>query len=110
MLPVLLEIPKNANDWQRWSFHHRDEHRAIRQAIQSQIGVNLPEYQLDPINGSDTTLWLQNNAQSHGDMNGALHLPSVNLLDVHFDDPRALEAWIWLHYQEHFSASAKLQI
>lgn len=110
MLPTLLEIPKTPEEWNRWSFQNRDHHQQIRQAIQAKLGLNLPEYQLDPINGSNTTVWLQNHAQTHGDMNSALGLQSVDLLDVHFEDPKELEAWAYLHWQEHSNAAIKLGI
>lgn len=110
MLPVLLETPRGEEGWNRFTFHNRESHQEIRQAIQAQLGVILPEYQLDPMSGGDTAGWLQRHSQTHGDMNSALKLQSVDLLDVNLNDPRKLEAWQWLHYLEHLNATLVLKI
>ena len=110
MLAVLLNIPRTRSDWDLFSFHHRDSHREIREAIQKAGGPNLPDYYLDPINPTRFGDFLENNSQSHIDMNGALQLPSVDLQDVDIRKENQLRAWIWLHYQEHYNAQAKLRI
>lgn len=39
MLVSLISVPKNDQDWETWSFAHRDSHDRIRQAIEAQTGV-----------------------------------------------------------------------
>lgn len=107
---TLLEDPKTAESRSRWSFAHRDHHQIIRQAIQAKLGTVLPDYQLDPIPENDFPGWLNRNDSTHEDMNSALGLQSVNLLDVDFNDDKQRQAWVYLHYQEHFAAAAALGI
>ncbi len=110
MLPVLTEIPRNIDDWNRWSFHHRSSHTAIRQAILQQGGPNLPEYQLYPIDFGHFTDFLQNNAQSHIDMLAVLGIPGEDLQDVDIRQENQLVAWIFLHAQDHRNAEMTLRI
>lgn len=110
MLALLLESPRTPEEWIRWSFHHRQSHAAIRDAIQKQKGISLIDYQLDPITQEDLQNWLQRNSQSHGDMLGALGIQSEDLLDVDFKDPEQARAWIYLHYFDHYSAEHALGI
>ena len=110
MLADLLIAPQNELEWSRWSFAHRDQHNLIRQAIQKLYGVNLPDYQLDPINFADFTSFLDNNQSAHNDMNGVLGLQSSNLEQVDFQNKAQLEAWIYLHRREHEAAAFKLGI
>jgi hypothetical protein len=110
MIAVLLESPRTPEQWLRWSYHHRDSHTRIRQAIQKQKNVNLVEYQLDPIFDQDLQGFLQRNSQSHGDMLSILGIQSEDLLDVDFKDERQAQAWIQLHYYDHFNAETALGI
>lgn len=110
MLALLLEAPKTPEEWIRWSFHHRDSHARIRDAIQKQKGIELIDYQLDPISQEDIQGWLQRNSQSHGDMLGALGLQSEDILDVDFKDSKQAEAWAYLHYFDHYNAENALRI
>jgi hypothetical protein len=110
VLPAVENIPKTANEWNHWSWDHRDSHTRIRAAILTQYGVNLSDYQIDPMNPNDITLFLQNNSQLHGDMNSVLGLQSADLQDVNMGDPHQLEAWIRLHWQEHNYAELKLKV
>ncbi len=108
MLPGLSNIPHTPEDWNIWAYHHRDSHDRIRRGIKQTLGVNLTDYQVEPINPNDMRSFLQRNASLHGDMNGALGLQSTNLLDADLSKPNELEAWIKLHAQEHYFAEAKL--
>lgn len=108
MLAVLLEIPRDANAWNRFSWHHRSSHTAIRQAILAKGGPNLPEYQLDPINPSAFKDFLQANQQSHIDMLGSLGIQSSDIQDVDITKENELISWTFLHYQDHYSAEKAL--
>lgn len=110
MLANLLNVPTSDAEWQIWSFSHRDSHVRIRQAIQTQKGVVLPDYQLDPIFPQDMQGWLQRNSQTHNDMDGALGAQGTDLLDVDFNDEKQVQAWMFSHYQEHFTAEQALGI
>jgi hypothetical protein len=110
MLAALLNRPRNKEEWDRYSFDHRDSHQKIRQAIQAQKGIVLIDYQLDPVFGVDIQGWLQRNSQSHSDFDGVLGLQSTDLLDVDFNDESQFESWTYLHYQEHLNAEQALGI
>jgi hypothetical protein len=110
VLVVLQEIPRTREAWDRFSWHHRSSHVAIRQAIQARGGPNLPDYQLDPINFDRFTDFLQSNSQTHIDMNGALGLQSVDLQDVDIRQENQLVSWTNLHYLEHYAAEMALKI
>lgn len=105
-----MNTPREPSEWVRWSYHHRDSHARIRDAIQKQKGVSLVDYQLDPISQEDIRGWLQRNSQSHSDMLGALNIQAEDLLDVDFSDLKQAEAWTNLHYQDHYNAENALRI
>lgn len=107
MLPVLQEVPQSIQDWDRWGFHHRASHDAIRQAIAAQ-GTNLPDFPLYPVNQLHFDDFLTANAQTHIQMNGYLGTQGANLQDVDVENQSQLSAWIWIHYQEHDTAERAL--
>lgn len=110
MLAAILNMPKTQEDWNRWSFDHRVSHDAIRAGITAQFNIDLTDYQLDPIAPNDVVGFLERNSQMHIDMNTVLNLITTDLEDANFNDKNQLQAWLWLHYQEHFNAENKLGI
>jgi len=97
----LLNVPKSKAAWDEWSLHHKLSHDLIRQAIQKKTGINLAQYQLDPIDLERPTQFLQNNAQSHIEMTTPVGVQSSDLQDVNLGDDRQLVSWIYIHWQEH---------
>jgi hypothetical protein len=110
MLAKLLEVPHDKDSWDVWSYHHRLSHEAIRDAIQHRNKVNLPTRILEPVFLDEFESFLENNQQAHVDMDGALRAQSADLQDVDIKKPNELEAWIYIHYQEHFTAEQALGI
>lgn len=110
MLAVLTETPKTAEDWARWSYHHRESHARIRQRIAAKGGPRLVEYVLEPIDPNDFASFLEANSQSHIDMDAFLGFQSADLLEVDFRDEEQRQAWIGVHYKEHESAEFALGI
>lgn len=110
MLAALLNVPKTDEQWRQFSYDHRNSHDKIRAAILKKYGVNLTDYQIEPINSDSLQQFLQNNAALHTDMNGVLRSQSSDLLDVDFSKPEQLESWINLNYQEHQNAEQLLGI
>jgi hypothetical protein len=110
MLALLLVAPRSPQDWSRWSFHHRQSHDAIRNAIREKLSINLPEYVLEPISDYAPRNFLENNQSAHTDMNGALNRPASDLEEVDFTNESQLRAWIYLHWQEHNVAENTLHI
>jgi hypothetical protein len=109
-LADLQNLPNSAEDWSVWSYSHRDQHNLIRNAIQASYGTNLNFYPIDPIDLSDFDIFLNYNQQAHDDMNGVLGTRGSDLLQLDYKDKRQLQAWIYLHYQEHYTASAALKV
>lgn len=107
MLPALLNVPTNPDEWSEWAWHHRDSHDRIRGAIKNAFGEDLTDYQIEPIAPQAMDEFLQNNSQLHSDMNGALRLQTNNILDAQLSDPGKLRAWINIHYLEHYDAETK---
>lgn len=108
MLPALSNIPHTEEDWRHWAWHHRDSHDRIRRAISKTYGIDLSDFQVEPINPNDLSSFLQNNSSLHAGMNSVLQLQSANLQDANLQEPRELEAWIKIHAIEHYFVEAKL--
>lgn len=109
-LAGLQFTPQSPQDWTIWSYSHRDQHNLIRGAIQTKYGVNLGSYPIDPIDLTLFDVFLNYNQQFHDDMNGVLGTRGSDLLQVDYKDRSQLEAWINLHYQEHYTASSALGV
>lgn len=110
MRAVLLEVPQNEAQWDRWSTHHKQDHDLIAQAVRQQKGINLNQYQLDPIPFNAIQQWLAWNQAAHDEMDSAIGAQGSDLEDTDLTDKRQLEAWIWLHYQEHLTAGNALKV
>ena len=104
MLAALLNVPRTDAEWRQFSYDHRDSHDRIRAAILKKYGINLTDYIIDPINENSLQQFLQNNASLHTDMNGVIKSQSSDLLDIDITDPKQLDAWISLNYEEHQNA------
>ena len=113
MRAYLLNVPETAQDWAVWGYAHRDDHQLIRTAIQTQTGINLQDYDIDPIPYDDPLAmfnWLERNQLYHNDMDSVNNLQGSSLIEVDFNDPRQAEAWIYIHWQEHNAAGFKLGV
>ena len=110
MLPALMNFPKTPQEWLRFAFDHRDSHDRIRAAVKAKYGLDLTDYQVEPIAPDSMDRFLENNSSLHGDMNGILKLQSADLEDVDIKDEKQAQSWILLHYQEHLAAEQVLGI
>jgi hypothetical protein len=72
--------------------------------------VNLTEYTLYPISADHFQDFLQNNSQAHDDFNSVLGLQSSDIEELDPKDQNKLQEWIYLNYQEIYSACQKLKI
>lgn len=105
MLPLLLNTPQNARDFDIFSFINADNHAEIIRQIAIKGQVNLAIFPLDPIPLKDTRIWLEQHQQMHNDMNAFLGTSGSDLADVDFNDKEQLVSWIQLHFVEHLNAS-----
>ena len=85
-------------------------HRKIIQAIAAQKGKNLAQYQVDPINFTDFSTFLNNNQQAHNEMLSALGISGADLQQVDIRDANQRRAWIAIHAVEHRDAEMALKI
>ena len=106
----LLNVPRDQDALNRWSFNHAQDHLLIIQTIKAQGGGSLIQYQLDPIPYDNPFEFLRRHAQTHLDMNGVLSLQSIDLSETDFNDPNVFSAWVYSNYQEHNNVHLKLNI
>jgi len=86
-----------------FNFSHYQDHLEIVQAINTQTGLRLNVYPIDP--GAGGEQWKQMHQRFHDDMNAALFLPQSH------DFTGALDAtWYDNNWREHSAARAKLRI
>ena len=110
VLSQLLNVPRDSSEWAIWSWSHRDQHQQILQAVSKADQISLFEYIVDPIDFGDFESFLNQNQYAHNDFNGVLNTPGNDLTQVDPSDRNQLEAWIFLHFQEHLNAANKLQL
>lgn len=110
MLVALRNVPRRPDQWQEWSWHHRQSHDSIRLAVRRQLGIDLVDYQIEPISPQDIQGFLQRNSQLHIEMNAVLKAQTIDLEDADLSDDRQKEAWVYLHFLEHQTAEQKLGI
>lgn len=110
MLAAIINVPSSDPEWSEWSWHHRLSHSAILSAARQQRGAILVDYVLDPIDRERIEDWLERNQQMHVDATGLVGSQSVDLTDVDFQDPRQVQSWLYLHWQEHQTIERRLGI
>ena len=109
-LQSLFNVFSDERGLAHFSFANADLHVRQNAAIQTQYGRVLPTF-LDPLPvGSARINWLQTHAQLHLLTNTVLGIPSNDLNDLDFNDPRQIASWVWLHAQEHLQVSNKLGV
>jgi len=111
-LQDLLKRPTSEREQRDWDWSHRQHTELVRQAVQAQTkpSLNLPIYQLEPVDWAKPRYFLELNATSHQDINGALGLPGVDLETVDLTNPGQRDAWYELHYMEHQQWSFRLKV
>lgn len=110
MLAALLRPPQTKEDWFRWAWDHRTQHDIMRQAVLEQKNINLPDYQLYPIDLDTVLFFIDQNQSAHDDMNAVLGTNSTNLQQSDFSNPAQLQAWIYLHQREHENWANALKV
>lgn len=100
-LADIMVKPKTRQQENDWAFSHRLDHELIRQSIQAQHNINLPVYQLDPVNWDSPKSWIKFHAAAHDDANGVLKTEASDLETINWSDPQQRDAWLELHLREH---------
>lgn len=87
--------------FRQWVWDNAQDHIEIVTGIHQLTGTALNQYIIDPFPEREPGVWLATHQSAHDDMNQFLGLPGNNLQTVDFKNRQQLEAWLWLHWQEH---------
>lgn len=109
-LADLYNVPGNDEERAQWAFAHMAHHRDINRRIYELVKIALPEYILDPVNPNDSGEWEYQHQIMHDNQNQILGIDGQDLTDIDWKDPRILTGWIQLNSNEHYQASAILEI
>lgn len=111
MIVLLSNVPNNRAELDIFSFNLREEVRRCNQAILQQKGVDLPDFQLDPVPGQEhITDWLSNVSQAIGAICSVLNIASQDIFNVNLQDQSARAGWVNTVFMELRDAEAALQI
>ena len=105
---MLAYPPPTPHGQEEWLFANYQSHQSIIYGVNQLKKVILPLYQIYPVSPHDLTVWLDQHAQQHSDMNQILGLPSNDLTDVDLTDDNQRTAFYFLHLQEHRDALSVL--
>lgn len=106
----LYNVPSTDQERSQWAFAHMAHHRDINRRIYELIQVSLPEYQLDPIDVSNSGSWEYQHQLMHDNQNAILGISGFDLSSVNWQDQNELAGWIWLDANEHAQAADILEI
>jgi hypothetical protein len=109
-LPHILYPPPGEEGMRTWIFQHWQDHLAIVDSINAQLGTNLQLYVIDPMPQKDMRSWLQRHQYFHNDMNGLFQIQGSDLQGLDLKDPEIVRQWMWTNFQEHQSVHAVLGI
>lgn len=106
----LVDLWTEKPDWSVFWFNNWISHQDIVQAIGKQKSIPLTMYAIDP--------WVQDAAEDilarhqefHDDMNLALGIGGQDLSELDFNDPAAVQAWVYQNFMEHQAAHAALRL
>jgi hypothetical protein len=106
----LYNVPSTDEERASWSFSHMAHHRDINARIYLLVKIALPEYIIDPVNPDDPGDWEYQHQLMHDNQNAILGITGQDLTGVDWKNQNLLAAWIFLNGNEHFQASAILEI
>ena len=101
--------PPGEAGWKYWAFVHGQTHAQIVQGA-GKLGLQLFQYQLDPIAPWDLKGWLLRHQAAHSDANQLLGLRGNDLQSVDFKDPKELRQWMYYNWQEESAICTRLGI
>lgn len=107
-LPHILYPAPAEDGWEQWLLNNYVQHRAINDATAAQFGITVNQYQIYPVLPENLNDFLQQHQRWHNDMNASLGIPGNDLSSVDFQDEKQMDAWMFLHYQEHLAAVTTL--
>lgn len=107
MLASLRNVPRSRAEVSVFAFANADHHRLVAQAAEQQYGLPQTLYALDPIpeSRSGFQAWLRQHQEMHNQFTRLLRIQSVDLSILDPTNPAQLDAWVDLHFREHFQAA-----
>ena len=106
----LFNVPLSQSDLDVFSFHNADMHRRIVEAIGATRNISLQLFPLDPIPLWGLAEWAVIHQSMHADFTTVLGFPGNDFSSLDLENAAALEAWIFLHAQEHRQAADLLRL
>lgn len=103
-MPILslFAVPQNEGDLQRLAFCNYDHHIQVSNWIKANRDLSIEHYVLYPFPPLDNLgAWVINHQAWHTQIDAALGISGYNLLDVDWQNRDALQAFSFLHGQEH---------
>lgn len=104
-LAALFNVPSTQPELDAWAFAHMAHHRDLNSAIQKVLGVQLPEYILEPIDPADPEVFLAQHQDLHIRMDFYLGIAGYDLSQVDWKNKGQFAAWIDLNGSEHVQAA-----
>ena len=101
MIAALYNIPRTPTELNQFSFHNANAHEIAGRIIRQNLGIEIPQYVLDPIPLEDFGGWLYNHQSSHNAVNTLLKIQGQDLSDLDPNDLAQFADWIQIHANEH---------
>lgn len=98
---MLLFPPPTAQGMEEWFHAHLLHHQAIIDAVAQTKGIQMPLYNIYPVNEKHMDVWLPVHQQQHNDLAAYLGVPVQDLQGTDFKDRKKREAWFYSHYVQH---------
>ena len=110
-LAVLQYPAPSDRGWEEWMHAHVRHHEALISAINATFRKNLsleaPLYPVDMKDKEKMAVWSRAHLDAHNAMNDVLRIPGQDISAPNFQDRRALDGWIYIHFNLH-QVSAQL--
>ena len=103
----LLALGEGAQAFASFSASHQNSHNKVATATNTQFLI------VDPLNIQDPAareIFLIDHQRAHDAVNLVLNNAGPNLLDLDWDDPAAIKAWVELNWIDHSGWEQQLGI
>lgn len=108
-LAVIQYPPPTDKGWEEWFHAHLRHHEALIQAVNTTFGakleISVPIYPIDFKSKSQMSVFNREHLNLHNEMNAVLGIPSQDISAPNFEDKRALDGFLYLHFSMHQSAA-----
>lgn len=105
----LLAVAPDAGGWEQWGFQHNLDHVRLAAEVNRRVPTaHLAFYLLDPFRPQED--WLLDHQRAHDDLALVLRGTGSDLQQVDFADPRQVDQWLQINWQEHAAYSDLLGI